>query len=133
MLTNNQSVYVDKSPKIGGLGVFAGKDLEKGESIETCPLIMIPVSQEKLISQTVLDKYYFEYDKNYIVVVSGYGSLYNHSYHANAEYDFDYKKKVMILKAAKKINKGEEIFINYNGEVDDETPITWFDENLEVK
>jgi SET domain-containing protein len=52
--------------------------------------------------------------------------LYNHSYHANCEYEMFFKKQVMRIKAIRDIKAGEELFINYNGTWNDDKPI-WFE------
>jgi SET domain-containing protein len=52
--------------------------------------------------------------------------MYNHSYNANCEYEMDYDENTIAVKTIKKINVGEELFINYNATPDDATPV-WFD------
>jgi hypothetical protein len=38
----------------------------------------------------------------------------------------DYKKQLITIKAVANIKAGEQLFINYNGEPNNETPV-WFD------
>jgi SET domain-containing protein len=38
----------------------------------------------------------------------------------------DFKKKTITITTTRKIKKGEELFINYNGDPDKKTPV-WFD------
>ncbi|KKT97835.1 MAG: hypothetical protein UX00_C0007G0095 [Microgenomates group bacterium GW2011_GWB1_45_17] len=54
-------IYVGDS-KIPGVvrGIMASRDIKKGELIEKCPLVFIPISEEKYIKNTVIWKYYFE-------------------------------------------------------------------------
>jgi SET domain-containing protein len=56
----------------------------------------------------------------------GYVPIYNHSYSSNCDYIMDYETETIVIKAVRDIKAGEEIFINYNGEWNDATPI-WFD------
>ena len=45
-----------------GRGVFAQKRFVKGEVIETAPVVVIPTEQVKLIDQTVLTNYYYDWE-----------------------------------------------------------------------
>jgi uncharacterized protein len=56
----------------------------------------------------------------------GYVSVYNHDYRSNAEYEMDFDANSIRIKTVREIKKGEEIFINYNGTWNDETPV-WFE------
>ncbi len=108
------------------LGVFATTDIKKGEIIETCPVIIVPFKDQKLIDKTHLYNYYFKWsNKNQPAIVLGWGSLYNHSYQPNARYDQKVKKRQMIFKAIKNIKKGQEIYTNYNGDPEDQSAL-WF-------
>ncbi len=48
--------------------------------------------------------------------------VYNHDYHANAEYEMDFERVTIRIKTVRQIQKGEEIFINYNGSWNDTKP-----------
>ncbi|WP_026570653.1 MULTISPECIES: SET domain-containing protein [Sediminibacillus] len=106
-------------------GVFATRDITKGEIIHEAPVIPYPNDQHQYIEQTVLDDYVFEYGKNHTAVVLGYGMLFNHSYQPNADYDINFSKHTFDYFAHKDIKAGEEILINYNGDVDNKDPL-WF-------
>ena len=108
-----------------GRGVFATSRLKQGEIIEESPVIVIPSREEKHLEKTELYNYYFAWKKKDIAVALGYGSLFNHSYSPNAKYDFKYGKKLIIVKALREINAGEEITFNYNWNPKDKSPI-WF-------
>ncbi|MFX1239139.1 MAG: SET domain-containing protein-lysine N-methyltransferase, partial [Promethearchaeota archaeon] len=49
----------------------------------------------------------------------------NHSYRPNLCYYYDYDDQTIEFVAIKNIQKGEELTINYNGEIDDKSPM-WF-------
>lgn len=110
-------------------GVFATARIKKGEVIESCPVVIIPKKEQKLIDKTHLFSYYFIWGKNNTAAIAlGYGSLYNHSYNPNAEYEEDVKKQIIIFTALRDIKKGEEITTNYNGEPDSKDKV-WFKVN----
>jgi len=117
---------VVKKSELHGRGVFAKVDIEKDEIIEECHVILIPIEEEKFLDKTFLYNYYFEWDKNNVAIILEYGSIYNHSHNANAEFDSNTENKTMILTAARKINKGEEITVNYNGDYNDNKKV-WFE------
>lgn len=102
-------IYVKKSPR-QGYGVFAGKKLRKGELIEECYLILAKGS-----TKGAFEDFYFDLNgKNALLL--GYGSIYNHSDDANADYFFNAKKRIARIKADRTIQKDEEIFLSYGDE-----------------
>lgn len=115
-------------------GVFATEDINKGQLFHVAPVIPYPNIEHVLIEETVLSDYVYEYGKNHSAVVLGYGMLFNHSYEPNATYDIDFTTHTFKYYAYKDIKAGEEILINYNGDVDDKDPL-WFlkDENDKSK
>lgn len=111
-----------------GKGIFCSRKIAKDEIIEVCPVIIIPQNQIELIHTTVLHDYYFLWNHHRAAIALGYGSLYNHSSHANAEYIMDFQENQLIIQAVKDIEADTEICINYNGGPDEEGTL-WFDEN----
>jgi len=112
MLTQSDSIQVKRS--VGkGRGVFARRDIPKGEIIETVPVLLIPAEAVvDGIDNKWLGKYYYWWDKKTLAVSLGYGSLYNHSYKPNAGYEHGYA--TITYRALRNIPAGEEICINYN-------------------
>lgn len=109
-----------------GRGMFAAERIKKGQIIEVCPVIVIPNRDKKLIDKTHLFDYYFMWGtKNQPAIALGYGSLYNHSYDPNAEYDQKVKRNVIIFTALRNIKKDEEITVNYNGDPGNKSSL-WF-------
>ena len=108
-------------------GVFATHDIKKGEIIHVAPVIPYPNEQHMLIEHTVLADYVYEYGINHSAVVLGYGMLFNHSYEPNAYYEISFETHTFTYIAHKDIKAGDEIFINYNGDVDIDDPL-WFNE-----
>ncbi len=99
-----------------GRGVFAGKNFAKGELIEVCPVLLLSEHEIHLAwasHGSILERYYFDYDWKYSAIALGYGSLYNHSNNANADYSSNTNEEEVVIFARKKIKKGGQIFINY--------------------
>lgn len=109
-------------------GVFATCDIKKGTLFHEAPVVPYPNDQHKYIEKTVLEDYVYEYGINHSAVVLGYGMLFNHSYEPNATYEINFDKHTFDYFAYKDIKAGEEILINYNGEVDDYEPL-WFNKD----
>jgi uncharacterized protein len=125
-------IQVKHSEVADGNGVFALKDFRKGELIEVCPAIFMPIQEFEIIKQTKMFYYFFEYSNKEFAIVLGYGSIYNHLYQPNAQYRFNYRKRVMVVRAIKPIKSGEEIFFNYNFYANDMTPLeSWFLEGVD--
>jgi SET domain-containing protein len=120
----NLPIYVSTSDTLKGIRcIRAARDIKKGELIESCPIILIPTSEFEHYEKTVLTNYDYDWDTEYGAFVLGYCVLTNHSFSANTIYERNYKEKRMEYYAAKDIKKDEEVFINYNGDIDDTTPL----------
>jgi SET domain-containing protein len=109
-----QKIYIDKSP-IHGWGVFAKYDIEEGELIEECPVLVLPIEKGEVTSLLIDYRFNWpqglEYEEQ--VVGLGYASLYNHSDNANAYWVSDLDKKTFKFFSSKKIEQGQEIYIWY--------------------
>jgi SET domain-containing protein len=121
------SVFVSRTKKMG-LGVFAKDNLDEGTLIETSPVIVMSAEDRKSIDQTLLHDYIFEWgeDLKSCAMALGYVPLYNHSYASNCEYEMEFKLQRISIKTVRPIKKGEELFINYNGDWDSEKKV-WFE------
>ena len=111
-------------------GVFAKCAIKKGQLLHEAPVISYPNEQHQHIEKTVLADYAFEYGENHTAVLLGYGMLFNHSYEPNATYDINFDQHTFDFFAYKDIKAGEEILINYNGDVDDEEQL-WFNDDYD--
>lgn len=107
-------------------GVFATVDIKKGQLIHEAPVVPYPNRDHVFIEKTILADYAFEYGKNHTAILLGYGSLFNHSYEPNATYDINFENHTFEFYAYRDIKAGEEVLINYNGDVDDKE-LLWFD------
>lgn len=124
-------IEIKKSPLSDGefnRGVFAKRDIAKGELIHEAPVISYPNAEHVFIEKTLLADYAFEYGKNHTAILLGYGMLFNHSYTPNATYEINFENHTFDFYAYTDIKAGEEILINYNGDVDNDDPL-WFNKN----
>lgn len=100
---------VVKKSSLHGYGVVAEKNINKGDIIEECYMIISKGGDKKL------EDYYFDANGKY-ALFTGFGIIYNHSDTPNATYTLSIKNKVATIKAKRLIRKGEEIFISYGEE-----------------
>lgn len=130
LIFSTEKVYLGKSSiQSAGRGVFARKEIKRGELIEVCPVIVLPESEREYIRKTNLRSYYFQWGDNLkaVGIALGFGSLYNHSYTPNAKYIKKMEDRLLEFVAIKDIERDEEITVNYNfGDPDDKTPL-WFE------
>ena len=105
-----QNKLIVKRSKTHGFGVFAGQEMRKGEKIEECYAIITRGGDRRL------DDYYFEAKDRQFALLTGYGSIYNHSDDPNADYFINKKKCIATIIADRAIRKGEEIFVSYGDE-----------------
>ena len=120
-------VYAAGTKKMGR-GVFTKASIAAGTLIELAPVIVMSGTERKLLDQTLLHDYIFEWgeDRGQCAVALGLISVYNHSFEANCEYDMYFEKAAMTVKAVRNIKRGEELFINYNGDWNSKLPV-WFE------
>lgn len=113
----NHHLVLKKSP-LHGYGVFAEKKIRSGEIIEECHMLLIPDDTSGL------SHYLFAYKETMNALALGFGSIYNHAEHPNANYHIDEERHLIVFVANNTINAGDEILISY-GE-------SWFSER-EIK
>jgi SET domain-containing protein len=121
--------YLFVGPSVsGGRGMFTEVNIETDTVIEVSPVIVMDKNERKLLDQTLLHDYIFEWggDSKQCCMALGYVPLYNHSYHSNCEYEMDFDNQLIRIKTVRFIKTGEELFINYNGKWNDGKPV-WFD------
>ena len=111
-----------------GNGIFTSEPIKANTIVEVSPVIVMKHTERKLLDQTLLHDYIFEWGerKKQCCMAMGYVPLYNHSYDSNCEYEMEFDKEIIAVRAVRNIEKGEELFINYNGTYNDGKPV-WFD------
>jgi hypothetical protein len=113
-----------------GRGVFTSESIASGTMIENSPVIVMSQKERELLDQTLLHDYIFLWgpDEKECCVALGYLSVYNHDYKSNAEYVMDFSERNIRVVTVRHIKKGEEIFINYNGNWNNPERV-WFDKD----
>ena len=111
-----------------GRGVFTSENVDKDTIVEIAPVLVMTGEERKLLDQTLLHDYIFEWghDNKQCCMALGYVPLYNHSYKSNCEYEMDFDAETIEIKAVRFIKAGEELFINYNGDWNDAKRL-WFE------
>lgn len=121
------ALYVS-TDKNRGRGVFTTEALAAHTIIERAPVVVMNAQARVLLDQTLLHDYIFEWgdDQTECAMALGFVALYNHSYSANCEYEMHFKKELITVRTVRAVARGEELFINYNGNWNNEKPV-WFD------
>lgn len=115
-----------------GKGAFAKKQIDRGTLIEIAHVVPIPNKDYKKIRKTRLYDYCYVWeDPKYLpefknAITLSISQFINHSFKPNIKYLYDYKENAIEFSAIRDISEGEELTVNYNGLVDDRTPV-WFD------
>ena len=111
-----------------GRGVFTTEPLKKGTVLEIAPVIVMHAEDRKLLDQTLLHDYIFEWgaEKKNCCMALGYIPLYNHAVPSNCDYEMDYEQETISVVAVRDIKAGEQLFINYNGSWEEQGPV-WFE------
>jgi SET domain-containing protein len=111
-----------------GRGVFTNTDLKKNTVIEIAPVIVMSRKDRSYLDQSLLHDYIFEWGdkREQCCMALGYIPLYNHSYKSNCEYEMNFKMEIITIRTIKNIRSGEELFINYNGDWNNQKKV-WFD------
>ncbi|MFX0027882.1 MAG: SET domain-containing protein-lysine N-methyltransferase [Candidatus Hermodarchaeota archaeon] len=115
-----------------GKGAIAKKPIKKGTIVDVAYVLPIPNKEFKNISKTILYNYCYIWEdpmyepeyKNAITL--SISQFINHSYTPNLKYLYDYDIKAIEFSAIRDISQGEELTVNYNGLVDDKSPM-WFE------
>ncbi len=113
-----------------GRGVVARVALKAGTVIDVAHVLLISPDEWEKIKLTRLYDFAFEWSGSGASITHalamGPGEFINHSYEPNAKYLMDYENKLIMFTTIKDIVAGEEITVNYNGEVDNKDKL-WFD------
>ena len=121
------SIYIDRSDE-KGRGVFTKEPISANTIIEASPVIVMSSEERKLLDQTRLHNYIFEWgaDSKQCCMALGFVPVYNHSYKSNCEYEMNFESETIRIKTVRHIEAGEELFINYNGDWNNDKKL-WFD------
>ena len=109
-----------------GWGVFTKSNIAADTVVEISPVVVMTQDERKLIDQTILYNYIFEWDNEQCCMAMGLIPIYNHAYSSNCEYFQDYDEGTIFIKTVRDIKAGEELCINYNGDWDNNKEV-WFE------
>ena len=120
-------LYIESTDNMGR-GVYTSDNIRKNTVIEIAPVIVMNNDDRKLLDQTLLHDYIFEWGDHAkeCCMALGYVPVYNHSYKSNCEYEMDYDAETIKIKTVRAIKAGEQLFINYNGDWNDGKKL-WFE------
>jgi SET domain-containing protein len=113
-----------------GRGVFTEVPIEKGTILEIAPVIVLSANERAFIDQTRLHDYIFLWGEHsdQCAMALGYVPMYNHRSPSNCEYEMEWDTELIRIRAVQDIEAGEELFINYQGDHDNTSPV-WFKSN----
>lgn len=109
-----------------GWGVFTEESIPAETVIEVSPVIVMSEEEKKLLDQTLLYNYIFDWKDRKCCMGMGLIPVYNHACPSNCEYFQDYEENTIFIKTVRLIEAGEELTINYNGDWDNESSV-WFE------
>lgn len=109
-----------------GRGIFAGRRFVADEVLERAPVLVIPNDEWDLVSGSIVASYCFTWGKaDDAAIPLGRSSLLNHSYTPNAYAQIHLREKVIAFHALRDIEEGEEVTLNYNGDPDNRTAMSF--------
>ncbi len=108
--TGQFPIELGDSP-VHGRGMFASRDIRRGEVIEIVPVVLF--KRDDVKPGTIIRDYDIDYaDGVHTAMMLGYGAVYNHRNDNSADWTFK-DDKTMIITANRDIKKGAEIFVSY--------------------
>jgi SET domain-containing protein len=107
-----ESVEIRASPG-KGRGVFATRDIAKGDVIEAAPALTIPKEDIDHVLATFLQCYVFQTDdRRHYVVALGWVSIINDA-GRRANCEFFVTRDMLVIKASRRIRSGQEVLTDY--------------------
>ena len=105
-----------------GRGLYARSSFRKGELVTRDHALVFPNDD----GGSAIHRYTFEWNEPFVSALAlGPGSLMNHSVTPNVFVRADFARRRLAFWTLRPVKRGEELLINYNGEPDDATPITF--------
>ena len=109
-----------------GRGVFAARAFAAGEIIDTSPVVPLSAAESANIDGSILDYYVFDWTPDGCFALAlGAGSLFNHSFRPNIVYEKRFAERLIVFRALRDIEAGEELKSNYNGDPEEREPL-WY-------
>ena len=95
-----------------GRGVFATRRFAKDEAVEVCPTLPL---QDSDVAGELSDYVFGSAEEGQVLLLLGFGMLYNHSAEPNLQYFQDEPDEITFV-AARDVERGEELTIDYGAE-----------------
>ena len=120
-------LFVAETEKMGK-GVFTKTSIDADEIIEIADVIVMSAEDKIFLNKTKLRDYIFDWGPQHDQAAMALGNvpIYNHSSKANCDYTMDFELNVIIIKTVREIATGEELFINYVGNWNEDKQV-WFE------
>jgi len=114
LTTQLPGLFIIVDPQKGRC-VHTSTEINEGDLIEICPVIVFSEDDLKKIHTTHLHDYYFLWgeERNEGAIALGFGSLYNHNKDPNAVFEIDTMDDEIRFYCTRKIEPGGEITISY--------------------
>ena len=125
-------VKIIPPPSKKGKGVFAKKDIKNKTLVIIGQVLLLSNEEYESLQDTILRNYVFEWDdpkyngENPAAIPLSVCQFINHSYQPNLRYEYDYENLTIKYYAIRNIIESEELTVNYNGIIDDKSPV-WFE------
>lgn len=115
-LARSNGLYVGPS-RLGGRGLFAGTDIAARELVTSASVLVLPPEQTAHVDEGLMRHYVFDWtpdaDTTQYAVAFGEISLCNHSAQPNCRFELDRERLCVCLYAARDLQEGEELTIDY--------------------
>lgn len=118
-LKTEKTIEMRKSP-IHGRGIFANVNFHPGDIVEAAPLLYY--NRKHVSSEFSLLDYDLNCGDGRHAIMLGYASIYNHMNDSNANWAIDFDNDILIIKAVKNIQAGDEIFVDYGNKYWEDRP-----------
>jgi hypothetical protein len=116
ILERSGGLYVGPS-KLGGRGLFAGKDIGSGDMVTSASVLVLPPEQTAHVDEGLMRHYVFDWTPDaattQYAVAFGEISFCNHSATPNCRFELDHERLCVRLYAARDLAAGEELTIDY--------------------
>lgn len=118
------NTYITQSKEMGR-ELHAKREFKKGDLIFSCEILVLSEADTIKVNQTDLKYYTFTFNDKQDCLVLGDGEIFNHSDTPNVEYDLvDFNdRKLMYFFAIKDIEANEQLFIDYNADIQNKKDI----------
>lgn len=113
-----KQLYAIKMFEAMGRGIVANYRIITGETVASCEILVLNELDTVIINTTDLKHYTFKYSETRDCLVLGDGEIFNHADVPNVSYSLETigDRKLMVFKALKDIEAGEQLFIDYSAD-----------------